>query len=210
MVFDVTYFIKFLCQYYPYVIGLKKKVHGVHEEGESLGICLPFDLDYMWHMNHGKYLRNFEYARGIFAGDSGLLHNIIDSAKNKRWYVVAAVTVRYRRQVTCFERYKITTKLVYVDGRDFYFEQRMLSAGDSFVKAICLTKITMTPYGNGREILRSSGIDPAPFCGPIDRDLECFIQLNKASSEKLNPSKAPQLESAFVSEIQSMNGLKSD
>ena len=72
---------------------------------------MPIDLDYLWHMNHAKYLRNFEYARGSFAGESGLLQSIFFANRKDRWVVIAAVAVRYRRQVKCFERYRITTKV---------------------------------------------------------------------------------------------------
>lgn len=65
----------------------------------------------MWHMNHAKYLRNFEYARGSFAGASGLLQSVFFADRKERWCVIAAVAVRYRRSVTCFERYRITTKV---------------------------------------------------------------------------------------------------
>lgn len=65
----------------------------------------------MWHMNHGKYLRNFEYARGIFVGETGLLSFVLDLRRTNRFFVIAAIAVRYRKPVTCFETYRIITKV---------------------------------------------------------------------------------------------------
>lgn len=47
----------------------------------------------------------------------------------------------------------------------------------------------MTKSGDLREILRARGIELRVFRGPISEDLHHFIELNRASSEKLNPSK---------------------
>lgn len=65
----------------------------------------------MYHMNHAKYLRAFEYGRAVFVGDTGLLQGMLDSAKQGKFYVVSAIAIRYRRQVRCFERYRILTKV---------------------------------------------------------------------------------------------------
>lgn len=65
----------------------------------------------MLHMNHGKYLRSFEYARGVFVGDTGLLDFVLDLRKTNRNFVIAAMAIRYRKPVTCFETYKIITKV---------------------------------------------------------------------------------------------------
>lgn len=50
----------------------------------------------------------------------------------------------------------------------------------------------MTKSGDLRDILRDRGVEPRVFCGPISEDLHHFIELNRASSEKLNPLKGIQ------------------
>ena len=80
---------------------------------------------------------------------------------------------------------KPTPQIAYIEGRDYYFEQKMIGLSDNFIKAVMLVKATFTAKEDALEKLRESGIDTKPFSGPVDEDLRHFIEFNKYSSEKL-------------------------
>ena len=52
-------------------------------------------------------------------------------------------TIRYRRPITFLLPFIVRTKLIWWDNRSLYFEQRMESLTDGFIKAIAYSRSTI-------------------------------------------------------------------
>ena len=69
-----------------------------------LGICTTTDLDYYWHMNNARYLRNADINRLEFAIRTGMLNVIRERGAR---ILLGASTIRYRRALEAFEMYSL-------------------------------------------------------------------------------------------------------
>lgn len=80
----------------------------------------PQDIDLNLHMNNARYLSVMDYARTHLLARTGLLTHIIHS----RWQpLVGAVWMTYRRSLSLFSAFQISSHLVCWDARWFYVEQ---------------------------------------------------------------------------------------
>eukprot|EP01125_Pyxidicula_operculata_P017614 TRINITY_DN6188_c0_g1_i3.p1 TRINITY_DN6188_c0_g1~~TRINITY_DN6188_c0_g1_i3.p1 ORF type:complete len:179 (-),score=1.89 TRINITY_DN6188_c0_g1_i3:276-812(-) len=87
-------------------------------------ICLPFDIDYYYHMNNQRYFAYLEYGR---------LHWFINSEfwecanKAKVHFLMSSASIRYRREINLFALIEVHTKFLGYQGRDIFLEQRIIS-----------------------------------------------------------------------------------
>lgn len=58
--------------------------------------------------------------------------------------VQGASSTRYRRSLPIFTPYKVTTQLIYWDDKNFYLEHEFISLSDNFIRAVVLSKQTVT------------------------------------------------------------------
>jgi acyl-CoA thioesterase FadM len=87
---------------------------------------LPTDLDTNLHMNNGRYLTLMDLGRLDLTVRSGLGKLMLD----RRWMpVVAAATVRFRRELRLGARASLHTRLLGWDERWFWLEQRIEHEG---------------------------------------------------------------------------------
>uniref|UniRef100_A0A4D5RQ09 Protein THEM6 n=1 Tax=Ixodes scapularis TaxID=6945 RepID=A0A4D5RQ09_IXOSC len=152
------------------------------------GISFPSDMDHLWHMNNAKYPRAFEYARAVFGLKSELL---ITARQLGTTMVMTSQTIRYRKPLTVFQWYRITTKVVFIEGRDIYVEQQLATTSDNFVRATCMVKLTMTK-GTVEDVLKAMNLDPAVCPKEVPVEIRHFIAYNEANSSRLNPAKAKE------------------
>eukprot|EP01090_Pellita_catalonica_P009640 TRINITY_DN20767_c0_g1_i1.p1 TRINITY_DN20767_c0_g1~~TRINITY_DN20767_c0_g1_i1.p1 ORF type:complete len:116 (-),score=4.13 TRINITY_DN20767_c0_g1_i1:799-1146(-) len=54
--------------------------------------------------------------------------------------ILGSITQRFRRELHCFQRYYIETKLLTWDDKAFYLEQRLCNHSTGFVHCIALVK----------------------------------------------------------------------
>ena len=129
---DLRYFARTAIEY----ARPKKKKHFL-EPYRSEHRCTLADLDWMIHMNNGRYLRNCECAR-IYFYTSNCLWQAAKSLGSV--LVVASSTIRYRRSIGPFQPYSITTRLVWWDEKNLYIEQNFLNPKDDFIYATVYIK----------------------------------------------------------------------
>lgn len=97
------------------------------------------DLDMNMHMNNARYATMFDLGRVDFLVKTGLMKHIW----NDKWRpIVAATTITFLKSLKLYERFKVTTKLVYCDEKWFYLEHRLLRKNElyavSYVKCLFL------------------------------------------------------------------------
>lgn len=106
------------------------------------GICTSQDVDiFLKHMNNARYLRELDFARFHYYDRSGIYGEV-----NRRGggAVQGASSTRYRRSLPIFTPYKVTTQLIYWDDKNFYLEHEFISLSDNFIRAVVLSKQTVT------------------------------------------------------------------
>ena len=77
----------------------------------------PHDLDIFGHMNNGRYLQVMDVARMRWLLRTG----VIDTIRRKKWTVALGGNMtRFRRPLSLFTRYRVTSHLRCWDERWFY------------------------------------------------------------------------------------------
>ena len=78
------------------------------------------DVDYLGHLNNAAYLVHAELARWEMAASNGSLGRMWEDRDRGTAFLVAGTTVRYRREVEAFRRFRIDTHVGAVDGRNLW------------------------------------------------------------------------------------------
>lgn len=119
---------------YPYIRAIKEliknrkakplTVTGTHV---SYHRCWPQDIDMFIEMNNGRIPTIMELGRFGMAMRIGLIKAI----REARWgLTVAGTSIRYRKRITPFTRFKMVTKVACWDDRFVYITQSIW-VGDS-------------------------------------------------------------------------------
>ncbi len=89
----------------------------------------PHDLDLSVHMNNGRYLTLMDLGRLDVMVRSGLWRAVMDN----RWTPIAsAITIRFRRELTPFQTFRLETKLVNWDATLVVMEQTFTIVGGDY------------------------------------------------------------------------------
>jgi YbgC/YbaW family acyl-CoA thioester hydrolase len=83
----------------------------------------PTDLDVLGHVNNGVYFSMMDVGRVDLMVRSGLWRKI---RENGIYPVIAAETMRFRRSLHLFERFRIATRVIGWDDKAFLLEQKFL------------------------------------------------------------------------------------
>ena len=102
-------------------------------------VCWPADVDRNAHMNNARYARVLNFARRAFWKRNGVWAHCMARSPRANMVVVGA-SIRYRRELPCYERDDVTTRLVHWDAAAFYVEHRFIRRADAFVLAVGLIK----------------------------------------------------------------------
>lgn len=179
MLFDVHYFLRIA---FTILTGrlFQKKVK-VFDPTTMYGICLTQDVDlFLKHMNNARYLRELDFARFHFYDRSGIYAAVL---KRGGGAVQGASSIRYRRALPIFRPYKITTKLLYWEGKNFYIENQFITLTDNFVRAVVLSKQTVT----GLDVPMSeivAEVDPTASLPELPKELELWMNSMEVSSKR--------------------------
>lgn len=107
----------------------------------------------------------------------------------KAYTLVAASTIKYRRSLELFEKFKIETQLIHFDKKNFYLQQRFISSKDNFVTTIMFFKLAVlntTPISILSEITKESNhINHSEFQLDCPEYLEMWINFLQKSSSNL-------------------------
>ncbi len=105
-------------------------------------VCLT-DIDPFMEMNNGRYLTLFDFGRYDVAWRTGLWKAL---KKHGLGFMVAGISIRYRYRLRLFARFEIHSRVVAMDERWIYFEQKFISKGKLHTAALVRTAIT-SPQG---------------------------------------------------------------
>lgn len=128
------------------------------------------DTDILWHMNNGVYLSVADLGRFDLLIRSGVWKTFRD----RGWYpVVANATISYRKSLDLGVRYQLQTRMVGIDDRSVYIEQRFVVDGDIYARLFLRGRFLKRSGGivSVEEIAAATGIDPAQLPVPewLDR-----------------------------------------
>lgn len=102
------------------------------------GVCLSNDVDtLLYHMNNARYMREIDFARVDFYERTNLYKTI---KTNGGSVVQGATTIRYRRFIRPFTRFKIRSRIIYWDEQSIFMEHRFQSMNDDFVHCIAICR----------------------------------------------------------------------
>ncbi len=88
----------------------------------STHLCWPIDIDPWMELNNGRTLTLYDLGRMPLLDRLGFLTLMRDQS----WgMVVAGASIRYRRRVKVFNRFRMQSALLGWDARFFYFQQSM-------------------------------------------------------------------------------------
>lgn len=129
------------------LVALMRPRLGLLEESVVGFRVWPNDLDINLHMNNGRYLTVMDLGRVDLIARVGLLRLMI----RNRWVpVVGMATIRFRKSLTPFQKYRLITRVLCWDEKWTYLEQRFESGGD--LVALAYVK---TVFRAGKRTLRS-------------------------------------------------------
>ncbi|MGX5681869.1 thioesterase family protein [Schumannella luteola] len=105
---------------------------------------LPTDLDILGHMNNGVYLSIMDLGRMDLMIRTGAWARL---RAQKMYPVMASATISYRKSLQPWQRFVLETKLVGVDDKAVYCEQRFVVDGEIYASA--MTRARFLRSGGG-------------------------------------------------------------
>ena len=111
-----------------------KPITGLAESSIRFRV-LPTDVDFLLHMNNGRYFSLLDLARIDFCIRNRSLPIL---RKNKIYAVAASEMIRFKKSLDLFQRFDIMTRLIGWDSKFFYFTHHFKKNGE--VYALCLVK----------------------------------------------------------------------
>lgn len=88
----------------------------------------PTDTDIFGELNHGRILTLFELARWEMTRRMGLRRLVLREGYG---FAIAGASVRYRRRIPTWSRYKVATRILGWDTRFIYIQQTMWLKGEA-------------------------------------------------------------------------------
>ena len=179
ILFDVNYFVRMA---FTLITGrLFEKRKKIFDATTIYGICTTQDVDLLFkHMNNARYLRELDFARFHYYDRSGIYSAIV---KKGGGAVQGASSTRYRRAIPIFTPFKVVTKLIYWEDRHFYLEHQFISLTDNFVRAVILSKQTVTGSNiSVSEIIAE--VEPNARLPEVPKDLQLWMSSMDESSQK--------------------------
>jgi len=125
---------------------------------------LPTDFDIAMHVNNGMYLSLMDLGRFDLMARSGVWKRM----RRRGWDpVVAAETIAFRKSLQLWQQYTIETRIIGLDAKAIYFEQRMVAGGEIYARAHIATRLVHKGRPVSQEdILREFGEPPADLVLP--------------------------------------------
>lgn len=125
---------------------------------------LPTDIDIAMHVNNGMYFSLMDLGRFDLMVRSGIWKRM----RQRGWvHVAAGETIAFRKSLQLWQEYTIETRIIGLDAKAIYFEQRMVSDGEIYARAHIATRMVSKGKPVSREeILREFGQPPADLVLP--------------------------------------------
>ena len=101
--------------------------------------CWPQDIDLFMEMNNGRILTILDLGRTTLAHRVGLLRAL----RQNRWgLTMAGVSVRYRKRIRPFVKFRTVSKAVGWDHRFMYLDQSIWIGNECAVQALYRSAVT--------------------------------------------------------------------
>ncbi len=101
--------------------------------------CWPQDIDLFMEMNNGRILTILDLGRTSLAYRVGLLAAL----KQQRWgLTMAGVSVRYRKRIRPFVKFRVVSKAVGWDDKFMYLDQSIWIGEECAVQALYRSALT--------------------------------------------------------------------
>ncbi|OAD61232.1 UPF0670 protein THEM6 like protein [Eufriesea mexicana] len=147
-----------------------------------LVLYMLFDVNYFLRIIFTLAIGRLHKKNKIF--DVTTIYGIYAAiAKRGGGAVQGASSTRYRRAIPLLTPYKVTTKLIYWEDKNFYLEHEFVSLTDNFVRAVVLSRQTTT----GLKIPVSEVIaelEPNAQRPEMTKDLELWLKSMEESSKR--------------------------
>jgi acyl-CoA thioesterase FadM len=131
----------------------------VWDESSLLLRVLPTDIDIAMHVNNGMYFSLMDLGRFDLMVRAG----IWDRMRRRGWTpVVSGETIAFRKSLQLWQPYTIETRIIGLDSKAIYFEQRMVAGGEIYARAHIATRLVHKGRPVSQEdILAEFGAPPA-------------------------------------------------
>lgn len=180
IVFDINYLLRIVFTILTGRLFQKKKK--IFDTTTIYGVCTTQDVDLFFkHMNNARYLRELDFARFHYYDRSGIYSAIVEKGGGA---VQGASLIRYRRAIPIFTLYKVTTKLIHWDDKNFYLEHEFISLTDGFVRAVVFSKQTVTGSLKVTVPEIIAEIEPNAQHPEMTKDLELWLNSMEESSQR--------------------------
>lgn len=153
---------------YPFIRVFKeyfisRRLPALHPLGTYVSYhrCWPQDLDQYLEMNNGRILTMFDLGRTGLAQRAGILRVLTQN----RWGLTqAGVSVRYRKRIRPFVRFRIVSTCIGWDDKFMYMDQSIWIGNECAVQALFRAAVTdKNGIVRTDRLLPALGItDPAP------------------------------------------------
>jgi len=120
---------------------------------------LPTDIDIAMHVNNGMYFSLMDLGRFDLMVRAG----IWDRMRRRGWTpVVSGETIAFRKSLQLWQSYTIESRIIGLDSKAIYFEQRMVAGGEIYARAHIATRLVDKGRPVSQEdILAEFGAPPA-------------------------------------------------
>ncbi|POM69642.1 Hypothetical protein PHPALM_14052 [Phytophthora palmivora] len=180
------------------------------------------DCDVNLHLNNSSYLFGMELARWHFTASNGVLWQAL---KNRRMFLVASQSIRYRHAIPPFHAYEIKSQIIYWDNDWIYFLHQFQDPSSGQQYAEGLARVVVKETGGGASFNKmisevyDGPIPPQPAKMPdvvkgfLEWDAASRVSMETANelertkiSDNPQPSKPEKLSARIWTEMQrSMN-----
>jgi acyl-CoA thioesterase FadM len=139
-------------------LSRRRPTLSIWDSGSVAMRVLVTDIDIALHMNNGMYFSVFDLGRFDLLVRSGAWRQM----RRRKWSPVAAgETITFRKSLQLGQRYTIESRIIGLDERAIYFEQRAVAGGEIFARAFIATRL-VSPSGpvSNEEVIRTFGTPP--------------------------------------------------
>lgn len=124
---------------------------------------LPSDIDFLGHMNNGRYPSYMDLARVDMMNRAGVSAALSAAGI---YPVVGMSSMVYRKSLDLFQAFDIETAVLGVDERAVYIVQRFVVDGEVYARGVVQGRFIERGVGTARvarvlEVLEAAGIDTA-------------------------------------------------
>ncbi|MFI5084776.1 MAG: acyl-CoA thioesterase [Actinomycetales bacterium] len=154
----------FLRTLWQLAFSARRSALGIWDSSSLPMRVLPTDIDIAMHVNNGMYFSLMDLGRFDLMVRAGMW----DRMRAKGWTpVVGAETITFRKSLKLWQKYTIESRIIGLDDKAIYFEQRMVAGAEIYAHAFQATRLV----GGGRpvsneDILAELGTPPEDLVLP--------------------------------------------